>query len=73
MQLIDCLSELPDDMEMIDLLESGRKTKTVGQLKQELKNPNEEGYEVRISKFNYGKTIKYSIGLINGPNLYNQA
>ncbi|NGQ95481.1 hypothetical protein G3578_09985 [Brevibacillus sp. SYP-B805] len=73
MKLIECLNQLPDEMGLIDLTETGKKVKTVKEIKSELKNPNEDGYELRTNKYNYGKDIKFSIGLIDGPNIYNQA
>lgn len=73
MTLGECLNQLPDNMKMIDTLEFDRdkKIKTVAEIKAELgKHANEDGYEVRDNKTNYGKTIKKAIGQPGILHLY---
>jgi hypothetical protein len=71
MKLIECLNKLPDDMVMIDLEAIGYKKTTVAELKKKVVI-DEDGYEIRSSKRNYGKINKISIGIIGGYNLYNE-
>lgn len=74
MTIGECLNQLPDDMKMIDVLEFNRekKIKTVAEIKATLgKNHlNEEGYEIRDHKTNYGKTIKKAIAQPKTLHLY---
>jgi len=74
MTIGECLNQLPDDMKMIDVLEFNRdkKVKTVAEIRSELSefHLNEEGYEVRDNKTNYGKTIKKAIGQPKILHLY---
>lgn len=76
MTILECLTQLPDDMKMIDTLEfnSNKKVKTVLELKSTLgKHLNETGYEVRDSKSNYGKTLKKAIGQVGQIHLFIEA
>lgn len=75
MKLIECLTKLPSEMELIDLVAIGRRILTVAEIIAELPehHKNEEGYEVRERKTNYGKTTVKAIGIIGGPNIYNES
>ena len=75
MRLIDCLSQLPAEMKLIDLSATGTKISTVAEIIDNLSeyHRNEEGFEIRERKTNYGKTTVTSIGVIGGPNMYNEA
>jgi len=74
MTIGECLNQLPDDMEMIDVLEFDRskKVKTVAEIRESLgdNHLNEEGYELRDNKANYGRTIKKAIGQPRTLHLY---
>lgn len=73
MTILECLNQLPDDMEMLDRseIERDKIIKTVAQIKSELGNhSNETGYEIREVKSNYGRTTKQSIGQPGRINLY---
>ncbi|WP_017814558.1 MULTISPECIES: hypothetical protein [Paenibacillus] len=71
MTLGECLNQLHNDLLLIDLSRPGYPTRTVAELKKTMPL-EEEGYEVRIRSFNFGRTQKRSIGRIDGPNLWNE-
>lgn len=75
MKLIECLTQLPPDLKMIDLSATGTNIKTVSEIINTLSDnhKNEEGYELRERKSNYGKTTVKSIGIIGSVNLFNEA
>lgn len=75
MKISECLAQLPDDLRMIDLLAFGSdKVKTVAELRVIYGGGRDDaGYEVRTGRRNYGKDTVVSIGVIGGPNLFNQA
>lgn len=75
MKISECLAQLPDDLRMIDLVATGRdNVRTVAELREIYGGPrDEDGYEVRMGKRNYGRETVVSLGIIGGPNVFNQA
>ncbi|WP_411343841.1 hypothetical protein ACE3MZ_19905 [Paenibacillus sp. WLX1005] len=72
MTIGECLNMLHDSVILIDLTRPGYPTLTVKQLKKTLPL-DEDGYEVRLRSFNFGRTQKRSIARIDGPNLWNES
>jgi hypothetical protein len=75
MKLIECLTQLPSDLKLVDLTATGTKILTVSEMIKSLPehHKNEEGYEIKERKVNYGKETLRSIRVIGGPSVYNEA
>lgn len=68
----ECLSQLPKDMVLVNLASVRRSDsrKTAQEWLEIVRD--EPGYELRECPVNYGKDIRVSVGIIGGPNLFNQ-
>lgn len=69
--LLECLNSLPSDLPMRDLAAVRDATATVAQHIARL-HLDEDGYEVREERRNYGRRVIRSIGIIGGPALFRE-
>lgn len=61
MTILECLKDLPDNMEFIDLSLSSEAIKTVAEIREENKNNTSNEYYKKELSFNYGQRKIISI------------
>ncbi|HDR9174479.1 TPA: hypothetical protein QDB23_001692 [Burkholderia vietnamiensis] len=69
--LLECLRELPAELVMRDLAAVRDQDATVAE--HIAKVPyDQDGYEVRRERRNYGRSTTLAVGLIGGPAMYRE-
>jgi hypothetical protein len=69
--LQECLNQLPDDMQMIDLTRTGRDRYSIAECKA-YHTKIENGFEVRDEKYDFGRKLRKAIGIIGGQTFFRQ-
>ena len=68
--LHECLKRLPPNMLLVNLAAVTDRKRAAAEWLDSVRD--EDGYELRDRKTNYGKDKVVSIGIVGGPNLFNQ-
>ncbi|KVH78744.1 hypothetical protein WJ41_35125 [Burkholderia ubonensis] len=69
--LLECLRALPQAMVIRDLASVRDQDATVAEHIAKLLR-DEDGYEVRQEKRNYGRMTNIAVGLVGGPTVYRE-